>query len=267
MPKSILIFILAGLVSLSASAETYRWKNESGNAVYSDQHRSGQAVAETAINSSDYYSNARNRKTVEVTTQTTEPVAKIVSSTQQHLATLTATTDKDGLVPTMTESECQRDYRLSCDRVNNWKQYAAEACDDDSRCLDDDFLDKKYRPRTTQEMRKISQRAAIRNNLQAKKISLFLTKKYSNYCANQAAMYCQNKRDTRCAATMRSYCNDSRDLKDIFQKYDNLSAIEKQKIISQAKSLAISNGHSQLDYDQMVASLIELLVSQALLGL
>ena len=80
-------------------------------------------------------------------------------------------------------------------------------------------------------------------------------------------MYCQDKRDSECAATMRSYCADSRDLADIFRKYDNLSAVEKQQIISQAKSLAMSSGDNALDYDQVVASLIELLVSQTLLGL
>lgn len=268
MPKSILIIIFAGLASLSASAEIYSWKNASGNTVYSDQHRSGQAMARTPTNSTDHYSTTGNSKASQISAHTTEPaIATIVSSTSQHLATLSAATDQDSLPPAMTEDECQQHYRLSCDRVNNWKQYATEACGDDSRCLDDDFLDKKYRPRTIEEMQNIARRSAIRNNLKDKKIALFLTKKYSNYCANQAAMYCQNKRDTQCAATMRSYCDDSRELKDIFQRYDNLSTIEKQKIISQAKSMTMSNGNNQLDYDQIVASLIELLVSQALLGL
>lgn len=268
MPKIILIIILAGLANLSANAEIYNWKNASGNTVYSDQHRSGQAMAKTSTNSTNHYSATGNGKPTEISSHTIEPVvAKIVGSTQQHLAALSAATDKDSLAPAMTENECQQHYRLSCDRVNNWKQYATDACGDDSRCLDDDFLDKKYRPRTIEEMQTIARRSAIRNNLQDKKIALFLTKKYSNYCANQAAMYCQNKRDTQCAATMRSYCDDSRELKDIFQRYDNLSTIEKQEIISQAKSMTMSNGNNQLDYDQIVASLIELLVSQALLGL
>lgn len=266
MPKYILIFILTGLVNLSASAEIYSWKNDAGNTVYSDQHRSGQAITETSTNSSNYYSPKPNREKMDPVSETTGLTVKTSEAKEQHLATLSATTDQERLVQAMTESECQQLYRLSCDRVVNWKEYATDACGDDSRCLDDDFLDKKYRPRTTEEMRKIAQRAAIRNNLQDDKIALFLTKKYSNYCANQALMYCQNKRDTQCAATMRSYCDDNRNLKDIFQNYDDLSALEKQKIISRAKSLAMSSGANQLDYEQIVASLIELLISQALLG-
>ncbi|MEH6558704.1 MAG: DUF4124 domain-containing protein [Oceanicoccus sp.] len=267
MPKYILIFILTGLVNLSASAEIYSWKNNAGNTVYSDQHRSGQAITETSTNSSDYYSAKPDRKTTDSVAETTELTAKTSRLKQQHLATLSAVANQDSVVQAMTESECQQLYGISCDRVVNWKEYATDACDDDSRCLDDDFLDKKYRPRTILEMQKIAQRAAIRNNLQDDKIALFLTKKYSNYCANQALMYCQNKRDTQCAATMRSYCDDNRNLKDIFQNYDNLSALEKQKIVNRAKSLAMSSGANQLDYEQIVASLIELLISQALLGL
>ena len=268
MLKNILILTFAGLVSLSADADIYSWKNDSGNTVYSDQHRSGKTIAETSTNRTNHYSADRNHKATESPSATIVAVATTqAATTQLNPAALSATTDHGSPAITMTETECQQQYRLSCDRVENWKQYASDACDDDPRCLDDDFLDRKYRPRTIEEMRKIAQRAAIRNNLQDEQIALFLTKKYSNYCANQAAMYCQDKRDSECAATMRSYCADSRDLADIFRKYDNLSAVEKQQIISQAKSLAMSSGDNALDYDQLVASLIELLVSQTLLGL
>lgn len=264
MPKFILTFVIIGLVSGFASADIYSWKNASGNTVYSDQRGRGKVITETTTNSTDYYSVTHENRADRTVSQHPGSTA---DSEQQHLATITSSTDLQQSPPTLTESECQQQYQLSCERVNNWKTYAIEACGDQERCGDDAFLDRKYRPRSIEEMQTIANRSAIRNNLQERKIALFLTKKYTNYCANQAAMVCQNRKDAQCAATLRSYCDDDRDLKDIFQRYDNLTALEKQQIIRQAKALAAAGGENQLGYGQIVASLIELLISQASLGL
>jgi hypothetical protein len=183
------------------------------------------------------------------------------------LAELNADEEPTDGQPQPTEQQCQQNYNRSCEQISNWQTYAKEQCGSDERCQDPDFLERKYRPRSNEELREIALRAAVRNNNQQQKIALFLTKKYTNYCENQAEMLCRNKLASNCEATMQFYCEDPRDLNDIFRKYDNLSAIEKQAIINKAKQLATASGDQQLDYEQVLASLIEILISQAMLGI
>lgn len=249
------LYCLCLLASTAAHAEIYSWTDSAGNTTYSDQKPSADAKPTESGNNINYY--------------TAPPAVKSepISNTEpESLATLTPVAE-DEKPAAMTEKQCQQQYGKDCDSVNNWRQHALEKCGDDERCLDPAFLDKKYRPRTIEEQRKIAIRSAVRNNLHEKKIARFLTKKYSNYCANQAAMYCQSQRSNSCDAKMRSYCEDPRELEDIFARYDNLTLIEKKQVIAQAKEMAMANGDNQLDYEQIIVSLIDILISQALMGI
>ncbi len=244
------------LTSTAALAEVYSWKNSEGSTVYSDQKTSGDAKSTQSGSTINYY---------------TPPPVKPKQQTKtpdESLAVLSIAEDEPDKQSTeLTEQQCQQQYELSCDRVNNWRRYALEQCGDDARCEDPEFLDNKYRPRTIEEMREIARRSAVRNNLQDKKIAQFLTRKYSNYCENQAELYCRNQRSASCDAKMRSYCDDPRGLEDIFARYDNLTPNEKQQIIAKAKQLAMEGGENQLDYEAIVAALIDILIQQALLGI
>ena len=94
MPKNIVILTFAGLVSLSADADIYSWKNDSGNTVYSDQHRSGKTIAETSTNRTNHYSADRNHKATESPSATIVAVATTqAATTQLNPAALSATTD------------------------------------------------------------------------------------------------------------------------------------------------------------------------------
>jgi hypothetical protein len=249
------IYCLCVLTSTTSQAEIYSWVDSDGNTIYSDQKPSDDAKPTESGDHINYY-------TAPVVTK-----KKPLSNTRPDaLATLTVVTE-DEASEAMTEQQCQKLYNKDCDSINNWRQQALEECGDDERCTDPDFLDKKYRPRTLEEQRKTANRSAIRNNLNDKKIALFLTKKYSNYCANQAAMYCQSQRSNSCDAKMRSYCDDPRELEDIFARYDNLTPNEKKQIIAQAKEMVMANGDNQLNYEQVIVSLIDILISQALMGI
>lgn len=256
--------LLTGLLLLAsiASADIYRWSDDEGNVRYSDQKPTENAQPVTpsgAINSYRPAPAAAGKKPPETATLST-----LSAATEQTPPATAASSD--GLAP-LTEQQCQQDYNRSCEEISNWREAAEQRCGDDPRCADEDFLERKYRPRSNEELRQIALRAAIRNNRHDKKIALFLTKKYTSYCQDQAALLCKNKLSNRCVATMRYYCEDPRDLQDIFNQYDNLNANEKRAIINKAKSLAMANGNSTLDYEQMLASLIEILVSQAMLGI
>lgn len=244
----------------TAQAGVYKSTDDAGNVVFSDQKPSENARPETADNAVNYFSSPP------VSTTRKSSQAKSSSASYSKLSTLSVEEDTTS-VPILTEQQCQDQYNRSCDEVTNWLDYAKQACTNDNRCDDLDFLDRKYRPRSNEEVREIALRAAIRNNNHDEKIALFLTKKYTNFCENQAAMLCRNKLDRNCEAKMEFYCEDTRSLSDIFQKYDNLNAIERQAIIEKAKALALANGNNPLDYDKILANLIEILISQATMGL
>lgn len=261
MLKTVLITAALLLATINTSlADIYSWKDADGNTVYSDQKPSADAKPSTSGSPVNYY-----------TADKPEPRAdnEAVAATNT-LATLSNEDDsaeERRANKLKKEQDCQDNYRSNCDRVDNWEQYAREACGSDSRCNDPAYLDKKYRPRSNEELQAIARRAGVRNNLHEKKIALFLNKKYTNYCANQAAMVCRNNRDAKCDARIRHYCEDPRGLADIFNQYDHLSMLEKQQIIAKAKKMAMANGGESADYEKLISSLIEILISQAMMGL
>jgi hypothetical protein len=255
--RPLIIFsVLCLNFSSLASAEVYSWKDKSGNTVYSDQKPSAHAQPSPPSSQVNYY----DAETATKDSHTAEPAA---------LNAEIAQTPKDSEPKTqrLSEQQCQQQYRRSCDEVYNWQQYAREACGNDSRCADEDYLERKYRPHSNEELLAVAHRAAARNNMMDKKIAQYLSKKYSNYCKNQATMYCHNNRSNQCKQQLLSYCKDPRGLDEIFERYDNLSNAEKQAIIDKAKAMAVARGDNQLDYDQVVASLIDLLISEAMMGI
>ncbi len=271
-PYSLLLSLVYSLAFCSlASAEIYSWTDESGNIIYSDQKPSEQAKPTQSSAKINYYTPTTKTKSQQTKGLQTKGLA--VLSAEAESAEKTTANIKQSLSEEsesegeLTEAQCQQRYQRSCDKVNNWQQDARKACGDDARCDDENFLENKYRPRSQEELLAIARRAATRNNMADKKITQFLIKKYSNYCKNQAAMVCQKKRNKQCQKALVKQCKDSRSLEDIFQHYDNLSAIEKKEIIEKAKAMALANGDDELNYGQMLTSLMEILISRTTMGL
>lgn len=260
-PSLVAAAVLVGLstIGFDVNAEIYRWQDENGNTVYSDKHSSDKAHSAPTSDRPVNYFTAAN---------TMDKPAKANADTSAALATLEAVDDGDeDKVKPLTEAQCQQLYQRSCDQVHNWQTYARKACGTDSRCDDPAFLDRKYRPRTIEELREIARRSAARNNRNDDNIEEFLKKKYSNYCANQSAMYCRQQRRSHCMDMVKTYCQDPRGLDDILAKYDNLSPAEKKQIIEKAKAMVTANGDNALSYDQMISSLIDILISQVAMGI
>ena len=262
--RTLLALMLGALLPCAlVNAEIYSWIDEHGNTIYSDQKPSAQAKPTKPSASVNYYTAKPVNNKQQAQPRPSSPLS-ILSAEQEAEADAGAgETDE----PALTEEQCQRQYRRSCDEVINWLQYARQACGDDPRCDDEDFLDRKYRPRTNEELVAIANRAAVRNKMIDKEIEQFLTKKYSNYCQNHAAAVCQKKRGKNCVKQVISYCKDPRSLKDIFQRYDNLSLFEKRQIIDKAKKMSLANGDEKLDIEKILGNLLEILVTQAVMGI
>ena len=260
-PPIQITLVLACLVSTGSGyvkADIYSWKDENGNTVYSDQKTSDKAQP-----------SVQTKQTVNYYSAPQKPAPAADNAGGDSLATLEAVDEGDDTkAKPLTEKQCQQMYQRSCDQVQNWQKYARKACGNDARCDDPNYLDRKYRPRTTEELREVARKAAVRNNNNDDKIEEFLRKKYSNYCENQAAMFCRQQRNNAsCMAQMQSQCEDPRGLDQFLAKYHNLSPQEKKQIIEQAKAMATANGDDSLDYDQMIASLVDILITQALMGI
>ncbi len=253
------------LVAATARAEIYRWTDAQGNTVYSDQKTSEDAAsAEPDSDKVNYYSPPVKKSASPPAgePETLATLEAVETPAETHEGEAKGDTDD-----ALTEAECQEEYGRSCDEVVNWKEKALEDCGDDPRCDDPEYLERKYRPRTRDELLAIARRAAIRNGNAEDDIARFLRRKYSNYCDNQAEAYCQQQRSRQCRQQMRQQCEDPRGLEEVLARYDNLSPAEKQRVIKKAKEMALASGKDSLDWDQMAASLIEILVSQAMMGL
>lgn len=256
--SAVTAFSVLLLGSTLCQAEIYRWKDAEGNTVYSDQKQSESAEKATLKDKNVNYYAAPKAKPA-----TVKPIQQPVDT----LATLEAMEDKAEDDGAMSEAECQQQYRRSCEQVDNWEKYALEDCGNDPRCDDPDYLDRKYRPRTTDEMREVARRAGVRKNNIDDKIDDYLRKKFTNQCENQARLYCQQQRSRNCLATVEAQCKDPRSLRQVLAKYDHLSPVEKQAIIEKASKMAVANGENSLDYDQLVASLVDILITSTLMGL
>lgn len=261
-PNTLFSAALLLLISSSLSlADIYRWKDAEGNTVYSDQQSSSQAKKAPLNNKSvNYYSAPKPKETAKT------PMDSI--SADNTLATLEALEDENSAAEApLSEADCQQLYRRSCDEVVNWEKYARKACGNDSRCSDPDYLDRKYRPRSTAELREVARRAAVRKNNIDDKIDDYLRKKFSNQCENQAKYYCAQQRARNCMEVVVSQCEDPRSLNQVLAKYNNLTLNEKRAIVDKAKKMALASGEDSLNYDELIASLVDILISSAIMGL
>lgn len=243
-----------------AVADIYSSTDERGNSVFSDQNSSVSTTVKPS-GTANYYTPIKVLKTVKLSPKKAQPTREAQFSAEGQ----SSVQDAQDNSKLRSESECQREYSLSCDKIVNWKKYAVTSCGDDSRCDSEEYLTRKYKPLPTQALLNIARRAAIRNNRDDDEITHFLKRKYTNYCENQATMTCSN--DDSCSQKVLNTCKDPRSIDDIFSKYNNLSVAEKKKIISQAQALAMSNDANQQSYKKRIADLLSLLVTRTLLGL
>lgn len=247
------------LISSQSFADIYSWKDAEGNTVYSDTKGSSEAKRATPSNNANYYKpDKQNTAAAEDSVELGQPLAE---DSLPELEVLGRELQK------LTAAGCDADNVELCKQSNDWVREALERCGDDPRCQDSEFLDRKYRPRSAEEIMNIARKAGARNNRQDKEIALFLKKKYSNYCENQSAILCKNKPGNSCEKSMQNYCEEKGDLKDLFAKYDNLTDLQKKQIIDQAKAMAKARGDNQLSYKELISSLVDILMTQAVLGL
>ena len=248
-------FIATALLCLSTASygELYSWIAEDGSRVYSDQKPSA-AKPGLVVNESkqpiNYYSGKKPSL----------PILEVVEESNELLAIepVEASDKKQ-----WDEDECQEIYALSCDAVYNWREHAIEACGDDERCEDENFLIRKYKPLTLEEKRKRTLRNSARQNREDREIRDFLMRKYTPYCAQQAAQYCNYKRQgSQCLTQMEASCKDKRSLGQLLTQY-NLTAQEKQAIIEKAKHLVALE--REKDINEAINTIIELIKLQAML--
>lgn len=258
--------LLLGTVG-SSQAEIYSWVNADGERVYSDQKPANDSDA-TPIESKssvNYYNAPPAASTPPPTVHSKPKTSKSKSSSAKAANSERELSDSElqQLPPTeMTEQQCQQVYGQDCDPVVNWRKYALEACDHDSRCEDDDFLARKYQPLTLEQQLKNANRSGSRNNSQQRKIANFLRKKYTAFCAQQAAQYCIATTDSSCQQRLQSGCREPRSLKQ-FMMQNNLNPKEREQVIAQAKELvALKN---QREIEQGIANLVEMIITPALL--
>lgn len=271
IPAIVLPALLAA-GSISGHAEVYQWQGDDGSTVYSDQKSSPGARSTTpAGNTLNSWSSDRASTDNDITAL---PQLEVVEEVYFSKAAPTESRSaRQKPAPQLTEADCQALYGLSCDRVLNWESYALEACGDDQRCNDPDYLDRKYRPRLLSELLAVARRAGTRKNNAVDDINLFLKKKYTNFCAVQAQRYCLDKFRNRsgydqCVDQATANCADSRELEDVLAEYRDLSPGEQRRIIEKARQLLSSTeGEDSLRYDQMLAQLIDLMMVTSALGL
>lgn len=263
--------ILIASLATSGHAEVYQWQGEDGSTVYSDQKVSPDARSSApAANTMNTWSSSQpaTGTSIDALPQLEVVEEAYFSATPDPK---TGTTD-DTSTQQLTEAECQALYGLSCDRVNNWKDYALEACGTDERCSDPAYLDRKYRPRLLSELNAVARRAGIRKNNAIDDINLYLKKKYTNFCPNQAQRYCLNHFQNNsgyalCTDKFIAGCTDSRELDEVLADYRQLTPREQKQIVEKARRLVLSNPDDSVRYDQMLARLIDLMLTASALGL
>ncbi len=262
---SIILTVVIGIICpIIAVADIYSSKNEQGNIVYSDQKSPGDSQISKPSGNASYYTPVKILKTVKLSPEQPSSSKEGQGSTGELLGRGSPPVTANKGLAGLTEPECQREYSRSCDQLVNWKKYAIESCGDDSRCEDDDYLTRKFKPVTTEELLSIARRAAVRNNREDEEITNFLKRKYTNYCNRQASLSCRD--DEICNQKILNTCKDPRSLEDIFSKYNNLNILEKEQIISQAQVLAMSNGANEQSYNKKIVDLLSLLLTRTLLG-
>lgn len=255
-----------------ANGQIYSWTDEQGNTVYSDEkplHGTKTIATPKITNSYSAEAAFKNISSKTIAPKTIAPKTIKLSPDESFdgaFSNITSTNNanSDNSEPSWNEEKCQEVYAQGCEKVFNWKKYAIQSCDNDRRCDDDKYLERKYKPVPIKQLQLIARRAAIRKNRQGEEISKFLRQKYTGYCENHAALTCNN--DNNCNQTILEACKDPRSLEDIFYQYNRLTPEDKINIIAQARALSNSDGANRPFYNKKLTDLLSLLVTRTLLG-
>jgi hypothetical protein len=240
--------------SQTVNAEIYSWIDDNGTRIYTDQNPDGTQDKQIELDKNSVnYVPAPSTPKPAILPKVTTPNIMAAESKADAMA------DSD----TMTEDQCQKTYRLSCDDVLNWQQHAMEQCQNDSRCSDPAFLERKYKPVPIADQLALAQRNAARRNRQQEKIELFIRQRYSDYCAVRQQQVCDTKnsdKEEQCKRQVEQFCSQDGDLDDILAKYDDLTPVQKQRYYQQAKQLQSQQRWQDLEH------LLENLFDSLLLG-
>ena len=211
-------------------ADIYSWIDEQGNRIYSDQNPAG--------HSKDQLINSKQPLNVYQPPRKPTATTRAVATASNDSASSLKAEDKPYNTQKKDEKDCQQTYGLSCDRVNNWQQYARDACGDDPRCDDSDFLARKYKPVPLADIRRLAQRNASRRNNDKEDIELFIRQRYSDYCEQRRQQLCKAGGSfasrSRCEQQLAD-CSQNKSLNDILAQHHYLTPLEKQRYVDLAK--------------------------------
>lgn len=269
-----LTLLLAGLVGNPASADIYRQVDAEGNTVFTDQRP---ADAESAARHSYQPAASLNSYTPPAQPSPDAVDNAAVDDTalddtnaraKTHSTAATAANEKgekiEEAAPERSEADCQREYRTDCDHVDNWRDYAIADCTDDPRCADPDFLDRKYRPRSTEELAAIARSSSVRENRLEEELNLYLKKRYTKFCPDLAARSCYQQVDRRqCEKSAEERCRDKRTLAQVLAEHDYLTPAQRIAVIKKAKEMALEQ--KLVDSKEILADMVEILLTAAAL--
>lgn len=269
-----LTMLLSFATMSHVSAEVYRYTAEDGSTVYSDQSVKGadakQVDVERLQQRSNSYSEPQNSDTATIS-YLPDPTANRLSDLSSEFnadegANSAVTTDGAIIDPNtdptkLSEKQCQELYGTDCDHLVNWRKYALEACGHDTRCSDEAFLQRKYQPRLLSEVHKIAYGAARRDNHQTREVELFLLRKYTGFCEQQAVQACRSK-SSKCISQKVNQCEDPRSLEDFLSQY-KLTTEEKKVIIARAKEL--NSTKNQQDLQRLIGNMVDLIIAGMML--
>ena len=253
-------------------SEIYSWTDAEGNRVYSDKNPEGQAKHEPGSKINYYQPESTPKKSSKTLSNAKHQKIEVNSSLDGN----TPESDADDVadidpankpVDELSEQECQSLYGLSCDRVVNWRAYAVETCGDDKRCTDEAFLERKYKPVPTAQLRKLAQRNAARKNRQVASIELFLRQRYTDYCKIREQQLCNQatteQKQNTCKKIIKDGCEKDTDIEDILAQYHNLTPAEKQALVAKAK--LYNNQQRKKDFFGLLDRALETLITRAIL--
>jgi hypothetical protein len=252
-----LIVLSISLLSLSLQAQIYSWVDEQGNRMYSDQKPAAGQDSTTVQDSG-----TANYFKPQYSEETTRSPSKQQTQSQSKQSRQSKSENNSRTEDVMTEPYCQEIYQLPCDRVVNWEKYAIADCDNDDRCEDPGFLERKYKPLPIADIQRRANSAGARRNAQERELMKYLRNKYSDQCENQIEAYCRRKPDSRaCQVTMIQVCEDDRTLEEMLARYNNLSPAQKRRVLAMADEMSPT-----IDWEQasrILGDIIELIALSA----
>lgn len=274
---SVAVFSVTGLTR----ADIYRSVDSSGNTSYSDREtHSSQRITDSVKGGVNFYSplpaspqpEQQNSHT-QAQESSEETLHDLIAEESRVTQPNLSSPDNQLTEGQLTEAECQEIYDLECDKVINWKKYALEKCGNDKRCKDPAYLDRKYRPRPVSEVLDVAHKAGNRKNRRDKVVQNYMTKRYSNLCRDQIENYCEtryrsgNEKTENCIDLLRQSCKVDQNLNEFMAAYNQLTQVEKEKIIKQAKAKAMEEGEHSLNYAQLMQRVFDIYLTQYFIGI